>query len=229
MTQRDDAAERSAHVVRNTTAAMICDNPVVEVAPGVFQLRAIAERDAEIARLRAEVETIKSRAEKAEAILDERWGDLTNLRLQELRMSAENGLHMELKAGIIPMIGSFMAAEFQAHGAVNFVALELDHVDLGPLVLTVQRRHGEQPGKVAFEARMRAERAEAERDAARALLPKAWEAGRDACEQVANDAGHDHAEDYGGEYYVARKIAQDIAALAPPPDLAEQRTRETKG
>jgi hypothetical protein len=85
-----------------------------------------------------------------------------------------------------------------------------------------------------------------EREAARAALPKAWEAGRDACVAETDCTCADRAA-------VLRDLATDgtwksalrctygtdccalqaarLAALAPPPDLAEQLTaqRETKG
>lgn len=53
--QTDAAAERTAHVARgapDVLSAYAGAGPVVEVSPGVWTLRAIAERDAEIARLR---------------------------------------------------------------------------------------------------------------------------------------------------------------------------------
>lgn len=59
--QSNAAAERSAHVTRNGPAPAETVSPCVEVAPGVFRLRAIVERDVEIARLRAEVAALRVR------------------------------------------------------------------------------------------------------------------------------------------------------------------------
>jgi hypothetical protein len=53
------AAERSAHVTRGPEAAAVV-SPVVEVRPGVCQLRAVVERDAEIERLRAQIGAMRS-------------------------------------------------------------------------------------------------------------------------------------------------------------------------
>jgi hypothetical protein len=54
--QSDAAAERSAHVVRGSPNIAGTNPqdlwPVAEVTPGRWQLRAVAERDADIARLR---------------------------------------------------------------------------------------------------------------------------------------------------------------------------------
>jgi hypothetical protein len=166
MSQSNEAAERSASVVRGsnyTEASYGC--PVVEIAPGVWQLRAVAERDAEIALLRAERDTMERRARTFEA---------ANVKLI------------------------------------------------------------------------------AERDAARALLPKAWEAGAQSmrstmadwlmcgCEwdqraAVASAAISDGPNSgarwrAGGRSDCLCLLAietLDLPALAPPPDLAEQLTRET--
>lgn len=51
--QSTAAAERSYHAPAEREGTV--SGPVVEVSPGVFQLRAIVERDAEIARLRREL------------------------------------------------------------------------------------------------------------------------------------------------------------------------------
>ncbi len=55
--QNNAAAERSAHVTRGS-APTIKEDVVVEVSKGVFQLKAVAEAEREIARLRAALEKI---------------------------------------------------------------------------------------------------------------------------------------------------------------------------
>jgi len=55
--QNNAAAERSAHVTRGS-APTIKEDIVVEVSKGVFQLKAVAEAEKEIARLRAALEKI---------------------------------------------------------------------------------------------------------------------------------------------------------------------------
>jgi len=57
MTQRDEAAERSASIVREAAPDASC--PAVEVAPGVWQLRAVAERDAAIRALLGAIEDVE--------------------------------------------------------------------------------------------------------------------------------------------------------------------------
>ena len=60
--QSNSAAERSAHVTRGS-APTIKENILVEVSKGSFQLKAVAEAEKEIARLRAELEKIAHSAD----------------------------------------------------------------------------------------------------------------------------------------------------------------------
>ena len=55
--QSNAAAERSAHVTRGS-GAVPAEWPVVLLPDGTWQLKAVAERDAEIARLRAVLEKL---------------------------------------------------------------------------------------------------------------------------------------------------------------------------
>jgi hypothetical protein len=66
-------------------------------------------------------------------------------------------------------------------------------------------------------------RAIAERDAARALLPLTWAAGRDACVHAAFSAAIDGQD--AGEVDKYPRVSAALRALAPPEDLAERLTR----
>jgi hypothetical protein len=77
---------------------------------------------------------------------------------------------MQLQAGIIPVIGAFLVAEFKARGATNYLAIECNTEELGPMVLTIQRKWGKQPAQVAASEHVARERAEAERDRLREAL-----------------------------------------------------------
>lgn len=100
-------------------------------------------------------------------------------------------------------------------------------------------RHYEQSltdRSAAIVARMDAE---AERDAAREMLPAAWQAGRDAALGAATmqlRTLHILPDECGAPEAHGRLMALTAAvsvvhgiALRPPPDLAEQLSRETKG
>jgi len=56
--QSNEAAERSAHVTRGS-AHTTSDSVMLEVSPGVFKLRVLAEAEQEIERLRAEVASLR--------------------------------------------------------------------------------------------------------------------------------------------------------------------------
>ena len=60
--QNNAAAERSAHVTRGS-ATTIKETFLVEVSKGVFQLKAVAEAEKEVARLRAALEKIAHSAD----------------------------------------------------------------------------------------------------------------------------------------------------------------------
>lgn len=59
MTQDTAAAERSAHVVRGEPPrAALLAGPVVEVAPGIWKLRCVVERDNRIEDLEGALEAV---------------------------------------------------------------------------------------------------------------------------------------------------------------------------
>jgi hypothetical protein len=60
--QNNAAAERSAHVTRGS-ATTIKETFLVEVSKGVFQLKAVAEAEKEVARLRSALEKIAHSAD----------------------------------------------------------------------------------------------------------------------------------------------------------------------
>lgn len=62
MGQNNAAAERSAHVTRGGRS-IPGESFLVEVKPGVFQIKAVAEAQREIARLRAALEKIARSAD----------------------------------------------------------------------------------------------------------------------------------------------------------------------
>jgi hypothetical protein len=147
------------------------DDDVVAPPPDAGSVRHFAEvlREKGYHQSADLMEGLLARAEKAEAerdtthaILDGRMSDLTELRVKELHM-AGGSLEMQLQAGIIPVIGAFLVAEFKSQGATNYLALECDTEELGPMVLTIQRKWGEQPAQVAAAERTARQRAEAER------------------------------------------------------------------
>lgn len=70
----------------------------------------------------------------------------------------KNGLNFTMKHPIIPTIAEHLAEAFKAAGGINFVSFEIDHTDLGPLELVMQRRWGKTPANMAHRYRIALER-----------------------------------------------------------------------
>jgi len=105
--------------------------------------------------------------DRLHAIIDERWKDAADPRLlsagpDEDSPDGRGGFVFRFKSPIIPLIVESMAASLKHLGAENYASLEMTHDEMGPLLLTVQRRRGKTPGAIAAEWKERAETAEAE-------------------------------------------------------------------
>ena len=61
-------------------------------------------------------------------------------------------MEMDLQSSIIPLIVEMLVATFKSAGAVNYWSIELNHDELGPLELLIQRRWGDTPAKKAARA-----------------------------------------------------------------------------
>src|SRR5579875_2303715 len=60
-----------------------------------------------------------------------------------------DGFVFEFQSNVIPILAEHLAEQFKAAGGENYVSFEIDHKDLGPLILRIQRRSGETPEKQA--------------------------------------------------------------------------------
>lgn len=65
-------------------------------------------------------------------------------QLTELHLD-ERGLEFRMKHPIVPLMAEHLAEAFKDAGGVNYVAFDVNCEDIGPLVLTMQRRLGETP------------------------------------------------------------------------------------
>lgn len=108
---------------------------------------ALADAKLEIAHLRA--------------LSEGRWKDAATAYLQSAGPDGEGGFKFDIQCSIVPLIAEHLAASFKAMGGENYVQMEMGHDELGPLVLTIQRKHGDLPAVVAARERERANRAEA--------------------------------------------------------------------
>jgi hypothetical protein len=89
----------------------------------------------------------------------------------------ESGMHIGLKGIGVQLMVESLAGQFKGSGAVNFLEVSLSHEETGPMLVTLQRLHGETPAqqKAAAlreldEARADIRAVEANYEAARALL-----------------------------------------------------------
>lgn len=105
--------------------------------------------------------------ERLRALFDGRWKDAVQLRLKSAG-PVDGMFQFELQAGILPLIAEHLASEFKRAGGENYVSFEINHDELGPLTLTMQRRFGKMPAQVAREANERADALQIELDALRA-------------------------------------------------------------
>lgn len=105
-----------------------------------------------------------------------RFKEAAEARLVRAGPDGKGRFSIDIQSTIIPMISEHLAAAFRAQGGENYVEWEIGHPELGPMVLTLQRKWGERPAAVAARERDRADRAEAEL----AVLRQQVAAGGDA-------------------------------------------------
>lgn len=85
-------------------------------------------------------------------------------QLTELHLD-ERGLEFRMKHPIVPLMAEHLAEAFKDAGGVNYVAFDVNCDDIGPLVLTMQRRLGETPEMQVRRLRATLATTQAERDA----------------------------------------------------------------
>lgn len=135
-------------------------------------LDALDAKDAEIALLKS--------------LVDGRFKDAAKCYLASAGPRGDGAFGFEIKAGIIPIIVEYLAASFKEMGGENYVQMEFGHDELGPLMVTLQRKEGELPGAIANREKDRADKAETERDTA---WNEAIEAAAKALQETASYAG----------------------------------------
>lgn len=65
---------------------------------------------------------------------------------------AGTGTSMELSGLACQMLTESFAGQFVGSGAINFLEVGLDHEEIGPFTVTIQRRQGQTPGALRAEA-----------------------------------------------------------------------------
>lgn len=103
--------------------------------------------------------------ERLQALFEGRWKDAAEAYLKSAGPGRDGTFEFNIKVGIVPLIAAHLAATFKAMGGKNYIQIEVNHDELGPLVLTMQRRLGKLPAVVAAEEKARADAAEAKLEA----------------------------------------------------------------
>ena len=129
-----DVDDEPVLTAEGEVAAAICRHPVVmqrgdaltadmlDEFHGFVQEELAAlleEKNAEIAYLRA--------------IANGKFADAAQMRLHHAGLKEDK---------TFVFITAQLAAQFKAIGATNYVQIEVNHAELGPLTLTIQRQHG---------------------------------------------------------------------------------------
>lgn len=100
------------------------------------------------------------------AIIEERWSETSLLRTSP----EETGFRALLRTPFGNLLAGYCAEVLRSETAVNFVAVEADHPEDGPLTFTVHRRNGQGPVEQLTSARAERDRLRVERDAALAQV-----------------------------------------------------------
>lgn len=99
------------------------------------------------------MERARTEMERLRALAEGRFRDAEALRTKSFSMAEGEGTEVSFQGEVVQVVAAGLAAAFKDAGGANYLALELEHEELGPLVLTMQRRWGKEPYKVAGELR----------------------------------------------------------------------------
>lgn len=108
----------------------------------------------------SEIDELRKENERLQAVLDGDFKKSAELSLKRAEYPAADGsLRLDLQATIIPLIAEHLAQIFKMEGGENYLGIEFNHPELGPMMLNIQRRFGETPA--AQNVRLKAELEEA--------------------------------------------------------------------
>lgn len=128
-----------------------------QIAAGIATKSEIVDRDMVVNDLLEAADDL----EHSKAVAEERWKDAAQLYLRSAGPNGKGAFEFNMHATIMPLIAEHLAETFRGLGGENYVQIEVNHDELGPLVLTMQRRLGELPATIAARERARADAAEA--------------------------------------------------------------------
>lgn len=104
----------------------------------------------------SEIDELRKENERLQAVLDGDFKKSAELSLKRAEYpTADGSLRLDLQATIIPLIAEHLAQIFKMEGGENYLGIEFNHPELGPMMLNIQRRLGETPA--AQNVRLKAE------------------------------------------------------------------------
>lgn len=93
-----------------------------------------------------------SEIERLRALMDGRFKDA---RLLSAAPDGRGAFVLDIKTGLSGVMAENMLAILQGEGAPNFVQVEANHPEAGPLTFTIERRFGRAPAVQLAEAKAR--------------------------------------------------------------------------
>lgn len=85
-------------------------------------------------------------------------------------MTIEDGVDIGITGLACQMLASALAGQFVGSGAINYLAMNMAHPELGPFTVTIQRQQGKTPAELRREAEEKIEILKAGIEAVRALM-----------------------------------------------------------
>lgn len=85
---------------------------------------------------------------RLQALVDGRFKDEAQMVLKHLEL-CDGSFDLAAQAPIVMVMVEHLAEAFKAMGGDNYVCLEMNHDELGPMILSIQRRFGEMPASKA--------------------------------------------------------------------------------
>jgi hypothetical protein len=115
----------------------------------------------EIEGLRARTEELaiaETEVQRLQAFIDQDWKKTTELRLKSAGPAEDGSFGFNIQGTLIPLIAEHLAQTFKAMEGENYVCIEFNHEELGPMMINLQRRLGEMPATKAARLAKEVER-----------------------------------------------------------------------
>lgn len=107
---------------------------------------------------RAAVEAAAAEIKRLNALLDKRWRDA---RLLRAAPDGKGAFQFAIETDLAGLMAEHLLQIMQADGGTNFVQMEVEHPEVGPLTFTIEKRLGRAPAVQLAEAKERVAQLEA--------------------------------------------------------------------